>query len=335
MKKDIYTKNASYMMINTMQSVISNGLGKAAALDNYKYTAGKTGTSDNNKDSYFVGMTPDFTIANWTGNDVPSTSLTSNEQTLSMQAFKAEGEYLVSQMKEKEEDFKKPNTVTVSGSNLSVNQSNEQPTIQDVIDSDFSKYISAQEQKNTDRLYNLDYRIIYHLSKKEEYKREDKVQSAIDKYTDNPITKESQYDSKLSELQKIRYLNANVKRQSAKNDFNQQILQMQKELNLSQAMFQAAKDNKKIAKYQSEKETIETQREQKRQSMVDKLMPQYNSQLQKVKDAYKNNDSDKEAQKQKLVDIMNEIRSYGGNVPDVKITVNSNSSSDSSSSSSN
>lgn len=334
MKKDIYTKNASYMMINTMQSVISDGLGKSAALDNYKYTAGKTGTSDNNKDSYFVGMTPDFTIANWTGNDVPSTSLTSNEQTLSMQAFKAEGEYLVDQMKEKEENFKKPNTITVSGSNLSVNQNNEKPTIQDIIDTDFSKYTAAQEQKNTDRLYNLDYRIIYHLSKKEEYKREDKVQSAIDKYTDNPITKESQYDSKLSELQKIRYLNANVKRQSAKNDFNQQILRMQKELNLSQAMFQAAKDNKKIAKYQSEKEAIETQREQKRQSMVDKLMPQYNSQLQKVKDAYKNNDSDKESQKQKLVDIMNEIRSYGGNVPDVKINVNSDSSSDSSTSSS-
>ena len=61
--------------------------------------------------------------------------------------------------------------------------------------------------------------------------------------------------------------------------------------------------------------------------MVDKLMPQYNSQLQKVKDAYKNNDSDKEDQKQKLIDIMNEIRSYGGNVPDLKIDSNGNSSS--------
>jgi len=90
-------------------------------------------------------------------------------------------------------------------------------------------------------------------------------------------------------------------------------------------MFQAAKDNKKVAKYEAEKETIETQRAQKRQSMVDKLMPQYNSQLQKVKDAYKNNDSDKADQKQKLVDIMNEIRSYGGNVPDVKISTNGNS----------
>lgn len=333
MKKDVYTKNASYMMLNTMQSVITDGLGKAAALDNYKYTAGKTGTTDNTKDSYFVGMTPDFTIANWTGNDTPST-LTSSEDALTMQAFKAEGEYMVDYMKEKNKNFKKPSTVTVSGNNLSVNTSNEKPSIQDVIDTDFSKYNTDQENKNTNRLYNLDYRIIYHLTKKEEFKREKKVQRAIDKYTDSPITKESQYNKKLSELQKIRYLNANVKRQSAKVNFNKQILELQKDLNLSQAMFQTAKDNKKVAKYESEKEEIETRREEKRQDMVDKLMPQYNSQLQKVKSAYKNNDSDKEDQKQKLVDIMNEIRSYGGTVPDVKITVNSSSSSDSDSSSS-
>ncbi|CAJ1177976.1 Biosynthetic peptidoglycan transglycosylase [Companilactobacillus paralimentarius] len=333
MKKSVYTKNASYMMLNTMQSVITDGLGKAAALDNYKYTAGKTGTTDDTKDSYFVGMTPSFTIANWTGNDVPST-LTQSEDALTMQAFKAEGEYLVDYMKQKETNFKKPNTVTVSGSNLTVNTSNEKPSIQDIIDTDFSKYNSDQESKNTNRLYNLDYRIIYHLTKKEEFKREDKVQKAIDKYNETPITKESQYNKKLSELQKIRYLNANVKRQSAKIDFNKQILELQKDLNMSQAMFQAAKDNKKVAEYEAEKETIETQRAQKRQSMVDKLMPQYNSQLQKVKDAYKNDDSDKADQKQKLIDIMNEIRSYGGNVPDVKIDANGNSTTSGSSGSS-
>lgn len=329
MTKKVYTKNASYMMLNTMQSVISDGLGKDAALDNYKYyTAGKTGTSDDTKDSYFVGMTPDFTIANWTGNDVPS-SLTGTEQTLSMQTFKNEGQYLVDQMKESNTDFKKPKTITVSGNNLSVNTSNEKPSVQDIIDNDFSKYVTTQKQKNSSRLYNLDYRIIYHLTKKEEFKRENKVQTAINDYNDTPITEESQYNKKLSALQKIRYLNANVKRQSAKIEFNQQILKLQKELNLSQATFQAAKDNKKISKYESEKATIESQREQKRQAMVDKLMPQYNSQLQKVKDAYKNDDSDKADQKQKLIDIMNEIRSYGGTVDDVKINVETSSDNDS------
>lgn len=321
-KTSVYTKDASYMTLNTMQSVITDGSGKNAKLDNYDYTAGKTGTTDDSKDSYFVGMTPKFTIANWTGNDMPST-LTAAEEGLSMQAFKAEGEYLVDTLKEKNKNFKKPSTIIVDGDKLSVQNKNKEPSIQDIIDNDFSKYNSEQKSKNAERLANLDYRIIYHLTKKEEYSRERKVEKAIEKYKDSPIIKESQYNKKLDDLQKIRYLNANVKRQNAKSDFNNQILDLQKSLNMSQAMFQTSKDNKKIAEYNQEKEKIESERESKRKSKVNNLMPQYNTQLQKVKDAYANNDSDKENQKQKLIDIMNEIRSYGGNVPDVKINVNS------------
>ncbi|WP_025025057.1 transglycosylase domain-containing protein [Companilactobacillus nodensis] len=332
LKKKIYSADASYMTINTMQSVISDGLGKAAALDNYSHTAGKTGTTDNTKDSYFVGMTKSFTIANWTGNDV-SSSLTGAEQSLPMSTFKAEGEYLVDQLKEKDTDFKKPSTVKVSGQDLTVVKSNKQPSIQDVIDTNFEKFNKKQESKNDNRLYNMDYRIIYHLTKKEEFSREHKVQKAIDKYNETPIKKQSQYDKKLDEIQKIRYLNANVKRQSAKIKFNNQILELQKDLNMSQAMFQSEKDNKKIAGYDAQKEDLEAQRDKERKDKVAKLQTQYDSQLQKVKDAYKNNDSDKDDQKQKLIDIMNEIRSYGGNAPDLKLNVDSGSSSSNSSNS--
>ena len=64
------------MMINTMQSVISDGLGKDAALDNYKYTAGKTGSTEvpnsygfGTKDQWIVGYTPDIVVATWVGFD--------------------------------------------------------------------------------------------------------------------------------------------------------------------------------------------------------------------------------------------------------------------------
>ncbi|MFD1471839.1 transglycosylase domain-containing protein [Companilactobacillus mishanensis] len=321
LQKSIYNPNASYMMLNTMQSVVSDGSGKAASLDNFKYTAGKTGTTDNSKDSYFVGMTPDFTIANWTGNDESST-LTGAQTGLSMAAFKAEGEYLVDYLKEKNKDFKKPSTIKVSGKNLSIDNANKKQSIQDVIDLDFSKFNNTQEKKNSERLFNMDYRIIYHLSKKEEYRREDKVERAINKYNKTPLKKESQYETKLDELQKIRYLNINVKRQKAKQKFSDQILDLQKELNLQQAMFESEKDNKQVAKYNEEKRQIQSERNQKRKDMVDKLMPSYNTQLQKVKDAYKNNDPDKADQKQKLIDIMNEIRSYGGTLPDLKLYIN-------------
>jgi penicillin-binding protein 1A len=321
LEKKIYTADASYMMLNTMQSVITDGLGKAASLDNFKYTAGKTGTTDDANDSYFVGMTPDFTIANWTGNDLKS-SLTASQQELPMATFKSEGEYLVDYFKEKDADFKKPSSIKVSGQNLSVDDSKKKQSIQDVIDTNFEKFNNAQEKENSERLFNMDYRIIYHLSKKEEYSREDKVQKALDDYRDSPIQKESQYSTKLDELQKIRYLNINVKRQKAKKKFASQIVDLQKELNLAQASFSAEKDNKKLAKYNTEKREIESQRATQRKKMVDKLMPEYNQQVQKVKDAYKNNDSDKEQQKQTLIDLMNEIRSYGGDVPDLKININ-------------
>lgn len=319
--KKVYTADASYLMLNTMQSVITDGLGKAAALDNFKYTAGKTGSTDNNKDSYFVGMTPDFTIANWTGND-HNESLTSSQQQLPMKTFKAEGEYLVNYLGEKEVNFKKPKSVKVSGENLTVDDSDKKQTVQDIIDLDFSQFNNAQEKKNNNRLFNMDYRIIYHLSKHEEFKRERKVKTALNNYDDSPISKESQYESRLDKLQKIRYLNINVKRQKAKKQFASQILDLQKQLNLQQASLAAEKENGRLSKYNAEKRKIQSQRSEQRKKMVDKLMPEYNQQVQKVKQAYKDNDSDKEDQKQELINIMNEIRSYGGQVPDLKLYIN-------------
>ncbi|WP_125772114.1 transglycosylase domain-containing protein [Companilactobacillus furfuricola] len=320
LEKKIYTSDASYMTLNIMQSVITDGLGKAAALDNYQYTAGKTGSTDNNKDSYFVGMTPSFTIATWTGND-HNTVLNSSQQQLPMKVFKAEGEYLVDQLGQKETDFKKPNSVNVSGDRLTIDESKKTQSIQDVIDTNFSQFNFAQEKKNSERLFNMDYRIIYHLSKKEEFKREAKVKKALQKYQSSPIKKESQYESKLNQLQKIRYLNINVKRQKAKKQFSAQILDLQKQLNLDQAAFEAEKENSRLSKYNTEKRKIQSQRNRQRKKMVDKLMPQYNQQVEKVKQAYKNNDDDKEDQKQELINLMNEIRSYGGTVPDLKLYI--------------
>lgn len=320
-EKKVYTSDSSYMTLNIMQSVITDGLGKAAALDNYKYTAGKTGSTDNNKDSYFVGMTPIFTIATWTGND-HNTTLNSAQQQLPMKVFKAEGEYLVDQLGQKETDFKKPSNIKVSGDHLSVDESKKTQSIQDVIYTNFNDFNSAQEKKNSERLFNMDYRIIYHLSKKEEYKRESKVKKALDEYKQSPIKKESQYESKLNQLQKIRYLNINVKRQKAKKKFAAEILDLQKQLNLAQASFEAEKENSRLSKYNTEKRKIQAERNQQRKKMVDKLMPQYNQQVEKVKQAYKNDDADKEDQKQELINIMNEIRSYGGTVPDLKLYIN-------------
>lgn len=51
-----------------MQLVVTQGTGKAAALD-FTHTVGKTGTSSNYKDAWFVGFTGRYVASVWLGND--------------------------------------------------------------------------------------------------------------------------------------------------------------------------------------------------------------------------------------------------------------------------
>lgn len=53
--------------IDVMKGVITSGTGKAAALSNGQVAAGKTGTSDDYKDSWFCGFTPQYSVAIWFG----------------------------------------------------------------------------------------------------------------------------------------------------------------------------------------------------------------------------------------------------------------------------
>jgi penicillin-binding protein 1A len=54
-------------MVRMMQGVITHGTGVRAALD--RPAAGKTGTSQNWRDAWFIGFTPDWICGVWVGND--------------------------------------------------------------------------------------------------------------------------------------------------------------------------------------------------------------------------------------------------------------------------
>ena len=56
------------LLTSAMQSVVEEGSGSAAALDNMP-VAGKTGTTSDNKDLWFCGYTPYYTISVWVGCD--------------------------------------------------------------------------------------------------------------------------------------------------------------------------------------------------------------------------------------------------------------------------
>lgn len=69
----VYDSGASYLMSDTLKGVISKdyGTGSGLSLNNYPFTAGKTGTTDDSKDCWFVGYTPYYTTSVWVGNDIP------------------------------------------------------------------------------------------------------------------------------------------------------------------------------------------------------------------------------------------------------------------------
>lgn len=66
----VYEQDASRMMTDMLETVISDGTGKAAAVDN-AIVAGKTGTTNDNKDSWLVGYSRYYTTSVWVGYDMP------------------------------------------------------------------------------------------------------------------------------------------------------------------------------------------------------------------------------------------------------------------------
>jgi len=72
MKERVLSKAASYIMINMMESVFNHGTAYGARRMGFKCpAAGKTGTTDNYTDAWFVGFVPDMVVATWLGFDTP------------------------------------------------------------------------------------------------------------------------------------------------------------------------------------------------------------------------------------------------------------------------
>lgn len=73
-KKRVYDSGSSYLMTDVLKGVMTSpyGTGRGYALSNMA-SAGKTGTTNDNKDSWMAGYTPYYTNVVWVGNDIPKT----------------------------------------------------------------------------------------------------------------------------------------------------------------------------------------------------------------------------------------------------------------------
>ncbi len=68
--KQVYQTNAARIMTEEMMGVITNGTARGLGLS-HTVSAGKTGTTNDKKDGWFVGYTPYYTTSVWVGYDLP------------------------------------------------------------------------------------------------------------------------------------------------------------------------------------------------------------------------------------------------------------------------
>lgn len=74
----VISPQTSQIMTKMLQNVVAEGTAKGVRISNENIDiAGKTGTSSNNEDRWFIGFTPDYVCGVWTGFDTPKAINTS------------------------------------------------------------------------------------------------------------------------------------------------------------------------------------------------------------------------------------------------------------------
>ncbi len=69
-KRRVINEQIAYLMVNMLRGVVQTGTGTNASIPNVP-VAGKTGTTTEYKDAWFIGFTPYYTAAVWMGHDDP------------------------------------------------------------------------------------------------------------------------------------------------------------------------------------------------------------------------------------------------------------------------
>lgn len=73
-KNKVVSPDVAYIMTDILRTTVTSGTAKRAAIPNMA-TAGKTGTTQENVDAWFIGYTPYYVSGVWIGNDSPAIKL--------------------------------------------------------------------------------------------------------------------------------------------------------------------------------------------------------------------------------------------------------------------
>lgn len=67
----VISEDSAYITTKMLENVVENGTASSVKLKEMISTAGKTGTSSNSEDKWFIGFTPYYVCGVWTGYDTP------------------------------------------------------------------------------------------------------------------------------------------------------------------------------------------------------------------------------------------------------------------------
>lgn len=119
-KTKVFSKATAYIMNQMLAGVLTDGTASSLYDQLYFNTnnlVGKTGTSNDNRDIWFIGSTPGITLASWMGYDSTGRNLTDNSSSINEQywAKLANSVYQIDpDLMKLENDRQKPSTVTSS-----------------------------------------------------------------------------------------------------------------------------------------------------------------------------------------------------------------------------
>ncbi len=70
-EEKVISNDTAMIMTKMLQNVVENGTARNISMKEWCDVAGKTGTSSNNEDKWFIGYTPSYVCGVWTGYDIP------------------------------------------------------------------------------------------------------------------------------------------------------------------------------------------------------------------------------------------------------------------------
>lgn len=293
LKTRIYDAGASYLMTDTLKGVLdsSEGTGKSAKLRNFKYQAGKTGTTDASRDAWFIGYTPYYSMSVWTGDDIPAPQSMSST-TVSGMIWRDFMEYL--HEGKKEVDFKKPDTVyRDSRGALRTKLEPKDKLLKERANLEETRKFEENKAQQK-RLGESEYRIKYGLSDEEEKSRETIAENSLKQMNNFNLDSLNKQEDLNKLIEQTKRSIDDVKRKSAKSKYQSEYEAQFDRLNsrLYQLKEQERLKQEKIQQEQFEKERQKRLEQEKLEQaqLEQQIKDEQNKELQNLEKEKLNNE---------------------------------------------